>query len=364
MKTRLLIILVLVVTFGFFGTAQGFLEDDFDTGRFSYFHYGEKFYQFKYHPSGTLTGDSSSRCHFTSNFILDENSFSESGYVIYKFPNDMVWPGGYENSTFFVVSSPSFNFPKDNNFEKIIPTKTKDGDIVLEFDLVPGLNTFVANSTAFWDSQRSQVIDCPNPFDFEKQDYKYYDFVYPLKVQQNRAKIFDLDKNDFLCKSELVLIQKYDGSPACVKEQTIPKLIERGWTKTSPIEWSSYNPIETEIGKFGKYELQKDNTIFEIKYHIEGGTDIKEIIFDKDANSIKISLTDFDAVAGSLKITLYRQLIDAKISENVDDLFFVFIDENEVPYTETTNETARTLTIQLEKNSKIIEIIGTVPIQG
>jgi hypothetical protein len=32
------------------------------------------------------------------------------------------------------------------------------------------------------------------------------------------------------CKPDLVLITKYDGSPACVKAETREKLIERGWT--------------------------------------------------------------------------------------------------------------------------------------
>jgi len=32
------------------------------------------------------------------------------------------------------------------------------------------------------------------------------------------------------CKPELVLLTKYDGSPACVKPETREKLIERGWT--------------------------------------------------------------------------------------------------------------------------------------
>lgn len=35
------------------------------------------------------------------------------------------------------------------------------------------------------------------------------------------------------CNDTLVKIQKYDGSPACVMEQTKQKLIERGWTKQS-----------------------------------------------------------------------------------------------------------------------------------
>jgi hypothetical protein len=34
------------------------------------------------------------------------------------------------------------------------------------------------------------------------------------------------------CNDDLVLLQKYDGTPACVKEQTKLNLIERGWTGT------------------------------------------------------------------------------------------------------------------------------------
>jgi len=230
MKTGFFSIFGIIVIFAvFFVPVHGFSEDDFDTGRFSYFHYGEKFYQYKYHPFGTLASESFSRCYFTSDFVLDGNSFPESGYVSYKFPNDMVWPGGYANSTFFVISSPSFNFPEDNDFERIIPTKTEDDSIVLEFDLVPGLNTFLANSTAFWDSQRSQMIDCPNPLGFEKQEHEYYDFVYPLKVQQNYAKMLGLAENDFLCKTGLIPVLRHDSSAACVKQETYFELIKRGW---------------------------------------------------------------------------------------------------------------------------------------
>lgn len=213
-----------------FDSMSDFSEIDFDTGRFSYFQYGEKFYQYKSQPLGAPASESYNRCHFTSDFVLSNSSFSDSGNVIYRFPNDMVWPGGYKNSTFYVVRSPSFDFPEDHKFEKLTPTKT-DSSIVLEFDIITGLNTFVANSTAFWDSQRSQIIDCTNPFDFEKQEYEYYDSVYTLKVQQNRAKMLGLTNDDFLCKSELVPILRNDGSSACVKPETIPKLIERGWTK-------------------------------------------------------------------------------------------------------------------------------------
>ncbi|MDH3278838.1 MAG: pentapeptide repeat-containing protein [Nitrosopumilus sp.] len=241
---KFLVLLILVGFTGIISTQQAFAEEDslsfdsvhdfsekgFDTGRFGYLTYGEKFYQYKSEPLGAPAAESYDRCHFTSSFVLDENSFSESGNVIYRFPDDMVWPGGYDNSTFYIVRSPSFNFPDDNNFEKLTPTKTDYGT-VLEFEIVTGLNTFVANSTAFWDSQKSQIMDCSNPLDFKKQEYGYYDHVFPLKVQQNYAKMLGLPEDDFLCKPELSPVLKNDGSPACVKSETVSKLIERGWAK-------------------------------------------------------------------------------------------------------------------------------------
>lgn len=38
------------------------------------------------------------------------------------------------------------------------------------------------------------------------------------------------------CKEIFVLIQKYDGSPACIKSESHKKLFERGWTKIVPIQ--------------------------------------------------------------------------------------------------------------------------------
>lgn len=50
--------------------------------------------------------------------------------------------------------------------------------------------------------------------------------MYPLKQIQNGIPFTEIQ-----CKEGLILIQKYDGSPACVTEQTKQKLIERGWVK-------------------------------------------------------------------------------------------------------------------------------------
>ena len=53
------------------------------------------------------------------------------------------------------------------------------------------------------------------------------DFVMSPKKQFNLG----LDSQEILCKENLVLIQKYDGSPACVKSTSLEKLIEHGWAK-------------------------------------------------------------------------------------------------------------------------------------
>lgn len=52
--------------------------------------------------------------------------------------------------------------------------------------------------------------------------------IYPPLKQNHVGIVIE----NIQCKDELVLLQKYDGSPACVTESAKEKLIERGWTKT------------------------------------------------------------------------------------------------------------------------------------
>ena len=48
----------------------------------------------------------------------------------------------------------------------------------------------------------------------------------PLKQSRMGIPIDEIE-----CRNDLVLIQKYNGSLACVKPKTAEKLIERGWAK-------------------------------------------------------------------------------------------------------------------------------------
>lgn len=66
--------------------------------------------------------------------------------------------------------------------------------------------------------------------------------IPPLKLTQ-----YGLAPHAIKCKENLVLVQKYDESPACVKPETKIKLIERGWTEK--------NQIKTTVTPFCKQPL-------------------------------------------------------------------------------------------------------------
>ena len=57
----------------------------------------------------------------------------------------------------------------------------------------------------------------------------------PINMLEPPLQFWKLIKNEggnvdeVPCRNDYVLVVKHDGSPACVKEQTVPKLIERSW---------------------------------------------------------------------------------------------------------------------------------------
>ena len=54
-----------------------------------------------------------------------------------------------------------------------------------------------------------------------------YDYIFPpLKQTQN-----GVEPQNVLCKEHLELVLHPSGSTSCVKPESIPKLIERGWGK-------------------------------------------------------------------------------------------------------------------------------------
>jgi len=107
----------------------------------------------------------------------------------------------------------------------------------------------------------------------------------------------------------------------------------------------------------GTVRVQFEDNVFNVKASLSNGS-IRSIEVDPDFTSIVISVrtTDQD---GELKITLPRQLIDARINGDDDD-FIVLVDGEEADFEETdTTATERTLTIPVPAGAEEVEIIGT-----
>lgn len=73
--------------------------------------------------------------------------------------------------------------------------------------------------------------------------------------------------NEIQCNNNLVLIQKYDESPACVKPESIPKLVERRWAENKIIYLD--NPLQQKWthntnGEITSIDISKDDSIIAV----------------------------------------------------------------------------------------------------
>jgi hypothetical protein len=106
-----------------------------------------------------------------------------------------------------------------------------------------------AESAIVFDKYQIQLIDV-KPYPISTQPIKADEYTATLKVissaeiprhggppipASSPLKQMKLGEKIW-CKPNLVLIFKYDGTPACVKPKTAEKLIERGWAQKSPID--------------------------------------------------------------------------------------------------------------------------------
>lgn len=69
--------------------------------------------------------------------------------------------------------------------------------------------------------------------------------------------------SEIKCRNDLVLIQKYDGTPACVKPETKTKLIERGWGVMS--QQSTVETIINIITEDGDDKLNPHQVVIDLE---------------------------------------------------------------------------------------------------
>jgi len=96
-----------------------------------------------------------------------------------------------------------------------------------------------------------------------------------------------------------------------------------------------------------------------IKYLINTGK-LLGVALDKSRATLVATLSSTSADNGNLTIQIPRDVVDNKKEGNADAPFRVHVDGKDATFRETDNsKTARTLSIQFNKDAKVIDIIGS-----
>jgi hypothetical protein len=119
--------------------------------------------------------------------------------------------------------------------------------------------------------------------------------------------------------------------------------------------------------KNNTYILNIAGKVYPIKYQITGqGNKVKNITTQIETNTLRINLSS--SSNGTLTIQLPKNIIDAKKQGNTsqeEDTFFVLVDSQMTGFDEIKNTTnSRTLSIDFDKGSEMVEILGTDMMQN
>ena len=120
----------------------------------------------------------------------------------------------------------------------------------------------------------------------------------------------------------------------------------------------SEQPETTEMETTATTETMAESVEFNVDYDVTGGGNVVNVTPDSEASSVIVEL-NATTEQGVLTITLPREVMDAKISDDEDDDFFVLVDGEEVSFEETKTDADRTLAIEFPAGAEEVEIIGT-----
>ncbi|MCV0366354.1 MAG: hypothetical protein K5798_03685 [Nitrosopumilus sp.] len=184
--------------------------------------------------------------------------------------------------------------------------------------------------------------DIPNQDGLFAEEYYGVRLLSPLR-QSDSGIAFD----EIHCGIDLILIQKYDGSPACVTESTKQKLIERGWITTK-----DDSDVFDSIPAFD-YEIKTSAGITHGSQYFISGALVDEISYDEDRNSLTVLMTS--SQSGILQIVIPIGLLH--LPTQIPS-YVVIADGEEIEYEKLT---PILLKIPFDSGTEELEIIGTLP---
>lgn len=175
--------------------------------------------------------------------------------------------------------------------------------------------------------------------DIEEMKNKLLEISTPPPLKQKQ---YGLAAHAIKCKDSLILVQKHDDSPACVKPVTKQHLIDRNWAETKSLGEIRQNPesIRQNIIRMegeGRVSLYPENTCASIHLKLLAEQDMQrykndEKGLDENTNILKIDSSDLREIPHIEEIIYAARLIEfpyndsARISfEGVDFVEYEFL---------------------------------------
>lgn len=179
--------------------------------------------------------------------------------------------------------------PKSSFSPSIIWSPTETGNFTAEASVWKSNDNPTAFSAVWSVVLEVSMMDNDAPFDY----------VYPLKQFKSGIEIEEIQ-----CRDSLILVIKYDGSPACVKSATKQHLMDRGWAEPvifdeikNNSELLKQNIIRMEDGRISLYP---ENTCASINVEFLADQDIQRYKNDdrglNEDNVLQITSDDFNEI--------------------------------------------------------------------
>ncbi|MCV0366195.1 MAG: hypothetical protein K5798_02880 [Nitrosopumilus sp.] len=213
------------------------LEQDYYVEPYSLSPFGNKHFFFKTEKPPYISETTFNSCVMTVTFLPKENA---PMHITMKFPNDLLWPGMYDNSTFYSIKN-EFHQTTDEHGNMITKNPVMEWELVepvrdsefttLDFVLKGEVSHFMANMTYHpQNPDASPAKPCPHVLPPMKSDY--YDVISPKDSQKLIAEMWGYPPDTYICPNNLVgAIKSTDDSEVCVKPESKAKLVERGWAR-------------------------------------------------------------------------------------------------------------------------------------
>jgi predicted secreted protein with PEFG-CTERM motif len=155
--------------------------------------------------------------------------------------------------------------------------------------------------------------------------------------------------------SLLMVNNSFEWNPMTVGEQPYFCMVHPWMQGVIIVQEAEAEVMEKDDHEVMEKDDHEEDIYVTLDHDITNGS-VTEMEIDMESASLIVKVDSSDA--GSITITLPRDVIDATINDEDDDLF-VIVDGEEVDFDETKTSTDRTLTIAFPANTEEIEIIGS-----